>query len=317
MRAAQTFAALAAELCRVAPPDSAAARAEVVALLHFGGGLSITSGLVRLESEPVAGGAAGRTSALIKWLYDIDAPVGVGVVGHARPVVRIPTEDTVPLAMDLGLLSRSGAPIVGLPPKIVAEGAGKPEVAAAVLRGAVLAAGRMHRTNRGVLSLLIQCPGLAAAVALRGMARHVGAASMLRDSDSGPFAGHRLVLRDRSGLGEALEAMGAVGFASEHIDPEAMRRREEQTVTLRNSNRDRTLRASAAAFEKVRGALELLGDDIPEHLAVVARARLAHPQASMSELGQHCGITKDAVAGRLRRLCFLADGRDRSMRLPA
>ena len=317
MTAAQSFAALAAELCGVVPADKAAAHAEIVSLLHFSGGLTVTAGVLRLDSEPVAHGAAGRTSALLHEFYDIDAPVRVGLIGHLRPVVWVSHEEVPLLATRLGLLTRSGAPVVGLPPQIVAAGSATPAVAAAALRGAVLAAGRMHRTNSSVLSLSIQCPGLAAAVALRAMARHVGAAAMLRESDAGPFTGHRMVLRDRSGLGDALEEMGAAEFTRNHIDPEAVLRRQEQAAALRSSNRDRSIRASAEAFEKIRSALELVGDDLPEFLAVVARARLEHPQASMSELGQHCGLTKDAVSGRLRRIRLLAEGQATAERLPA
>ena len=199
MSAAQSFAALPTEMRGVVPADRAAAHAEIVALLHFGGGLAVTSGVLRLDSEPVAHGAAGRTSALLKEFYDIDATVRVGLVGHLRPVVRVPHEDVSLLATRLGLLARSGVPVVGLPPPIVAAGSATPAVAAAALRGAALATGRMHCSNSSVLSMSIQCPGLAGAVALRAMARHVGAAAMLRESDAYPFTGHRLVLR-QSGL---------------------------------------------------------------------------------------------------------------------
>ena len=123
MSAAQSFAALATELLGVVPADKAAAQAEVVSLLHFGGGLTVTAGVLRLDSEPVAAGAAGRTSVLLKEFYDIDAPVHVGVVGHLRPVMRVSPGDVSLLATRLGLLTRSGVPVVGLPPQIVAEGA--------------------------------------------------------------------------------------------------------------------------------------------------------------------------------------------------
>ena len=58
-------------------------------------------------------------------------------------------------------------------------------------------------------------------------------------------------------------------------------------------------------------ALEILGDDIPEHLKVAGLLRLQNKQASLEELGQlhQPPLTKDAVAGRIRRLLATADKR--------
>ncbi|MGH8941110.1 MAG: DNA-binding protein WhiA, partial [Actinomycetes bacterium] len=58
-------------------------------------------------------------------------------------------------------------------------------------------------------------------------------------------------------------------------------------------------------------ALEILGDDVPDHLRVAGELRLAHKQASLEELGALAdpAMTKDAVAGRIRRLLAMADKR--------
>ena len=58
-------------------------------------------------------------------------------------------------------------------------------------------------------------------------------------------------------------------------------------------------------------ALEILGDDVPEHLAVAGNLRVQHKQASLEELGGLADppMTKDAIAGRIRRLLAMADKR--------
>ena len=58
-------------------------------------------------------------------------------------------------------------------------------------------------------------------------------------------------------------------------------------------------------------ALEVLGEDAPEHLLAAGRLRLEHGQASLEELGSLADppLTKDAIAGRIRRLLALADKR--------
>ena len=65
-------------------------------------------------------------------------------------------------------------------------------------------------------------------------------------------------------------------------------------------------------------ALEILGEDIPDHLRVAGELRLAHKQASLEELGTLADppMTKDAVAGRIRRLLAMADKRAADQGIP-
>jgi DNA-binding transcriptional regulator WhiA len=48
---------------------------------------------------------------------------------------------------------------------------------------------------------------------------------------------------------------------------------------------------------------------VPDHLREAGDLRLAHRDASLDELGHHADppLTKDAVAGRIRRLLAMAD----------
>src|SRR5699024_6351503 len=78
---------------------------------------------------------------------------------------------------------------------------------------------------------------------------------------------------------------------------------------------DANLRCSAqaavAAGARVERALEILGEDVPEHLEYAGRLRLQHKHASLDELGRLADppMTKDAIAGRIRRLLAMADKR--------
>jgi hypothetical protein len=64
--------------------------------------------------------------------------------------------------------------------------------------------------------------------------------------------------------------------------------------------------------------MEILGEDIPDHLAEAGRLRLEHRQASLEELGALADppMTKDAVAGRIRRLLATADKRASELGIP-
>lgn len=100
-------------------------------------------------------------------------------------------------------------------------------------------------------------------------------------------------------------------------------RREVRATANRLANFDdanlrRSARAAVAAGARVERALEILGDEVPEHLQAAGRLRLQHRQASLEELGQLADppMTKDAVAGRIRRLLAMADRRAAELGVP-
>ena len=100
-------------------------------------------------------------------------------------------------------------------------------------------------------------------------------------------------------------------------------RREVRATANRLANFDdanlrRSARAAVAASARVQRALEILAEDVPDHLLAAGRLRVEHTQASLEELGQLAdpAMTKDAVAGRIRRLLAMADKKAKDMRVP-
>jgi len=96
-------------------------------------------------------------------------------------------------------------------------------------------------------------------------------------------------------------------------------RREVRASANRLANFDdanlrRSARAAVTASARVERALEILGDSVPDHLRAAGRLRLEHRNASLEELGKvhEPPLTKDAIAGRIRRLLALADKTARS-----
>ncbi|PMD04025.1 DNA-binding protein WhiA, partial [Brevibacterium paucivorans] len=57
---------------------------------------------------------------------------------------------------------------------------------------------------------------------------------------------------------------------------------------------------------------------VPDHLRYAGKLRLKHKQASLEELGQLADppMTKDAIAGRVRRLLATADKKAEEMGVP-
>jgi len=100
-------------------------------------------------------------------------------------------------------------------------------------------------------------------------------------------------------------------------------RREVRATANRLANFDdanlrRSARAAVAAAARVQRALEILAEDVPDHLFAAGRLRVEHTQASLEELGQLAEppMTKDAVAGRIRRLLHMADKRAADLGIP-
>ena len=85
-----------------------------------------------------------------------------------------------------------------------------------------------------------------------------------------------------------------------------------------DANLRRSAQAAVAAGARVERALEILGDDVPEHLRQAGELRLSNKQASLDELGRLADppLTKDAVAGRIRRLLAMADRRAEELGVP-
>ena len=122
-------------------------------------------------------------------------------------------------------------------------------------------------------------------------------------------------------IGDMLQRMGALGSRRNW---EEMRQRREvratanRLVNFDDANLRRSAQAAVAACARVERALEILGDTIPDHLKYAGELRLSHREASLDELGHHADppMTKDAVAGRIRRLLAMADKRAEDLGIP-
>jgi cell division protein WhiA len=309
-------AAVKDELSRVAVTKPCCRKSEMAALLRFAGGLHIVAGRVVVEAELDTGNTARRLRQSIAEVYGHGSEVHVLTAGGLRKtsryIVRVVREGDS-LARQTGLLDVRGRPVRGLPPQVVSAAACCSEAA---WRGAFLAHGSLTEPGRSA-ALEITCPGPEAALALVGAARRVGVVAKAREVRGVD----RVVVRDGDAIGALLTRIGA--HASVLAWEERRMRREVRATANRLANFDdanlrRSARAAVAAGARVERAMEILGEDAPEHLLAAGRLRLAHGQASLEELGSLADppLTKDAVAGRIRRLLALADKRAHDTGIP-
>jgi len=304
------------ELAAVRDPRPTARVAELTAILRFSGGLHSIAGRVAVEAELETDPLARRVARDIMELYGVRPELhrvqasGGRAGGHFA--VRV-IEGGETLARQTGLLDARRRPVRGLPNKLTT---GARHDLAAVWRGAFLASGTLSDPGRSA-ALEIACPSGEAAMALVGAGHRIGIAAKAREVRGVP----RVVVRDGEAIRIALAEMGAVRTAQAW---EEMRQRREvragvnRLVNFDDANLRRSAQAAVAACARVERALEILGDDVPEHLREAGELRLSHRDASLDELGHHADppLTKDAVAGRIRRLLAMADKKAVSTGIP-
>lgn len=305
------------ELCRVPITKQSARKAEVATILRFSGGLHIVAGRVVIEAEVDHAATAHRVRQEIAELYGQKATMQALAPGGLRKtthfLVRVVAGGDT-LARQTGLLDSRGRPVRGLPPQIVA---GSVLDAEAAWRGAFLAHGSLTEPGRSV-SLEVTCPGPEAALALVGAARRIGVSAKSREVRGAD----RVVIRDGDAIAMLLSRIGAsrsLTVWQERREHREVRATANRLANFDDANLRRSARAAVAAAARVGRALEILGDEAPAHLVEAGKLRIQHGQVSLEELGQIADppMTKDAIAGRIRRLLTIADRKARQEGIPS
>lgn len=305
------------ELSRLEINKNSVRMAELATILRFSGGLHLISGRVAVEVELDTAQLARRVRKDLVELFGIESELAIispsGIRRTSRYQVRVIKQGDV-LARQTGLLDQRGRPVRGLPALLVS---GSIPEAQAVWRGAFLAHGSLTDPGRSA-ALEITAPGNEAAMALVGVARRLGVQAKAREVRGI----YRVVVREGEAIATMLTQMGA---HTQVLRWEEMRLRREVRATANrlanfdDANLRRSAQAAVAAGARVERALEILGTDIPEHLRYAGQLRLQHKQASLDELGHLADpvMTKDAIAGRIRRLLAMADKKAEELGIPA
>ncbi|ACP32792.1 DNA-binding protein WhiA [Corynebacterium aurimucosum] len=304
------------ELTAVSVPRQSARAAEVAAILRFAGELNITGDRVMYEVELESKSVATRLVTALDELFSISASTHLAGPAasskKSRVQVRI-TTGAKELTRRLGLVTRSGHPVVGLPPQVISGSVADNEAA---WRGAFLAQGSLTEPGRSS-ALEVTCPCQEAALALVGCARRLGVVAKTKETRGAD----RVVVRDGDAIGALLTRMGAqetrLAWEKKRIQREA-HDTSRRLDNFDDANLRRSARAAVTAAARVERAMVILGDDVPEHLADAGRLRVQHREASLEELGRLADppMTKDAVAGRIRRLLSMADKRAKELGVP-
>ena len=286
-------------------------------MLRFAGGLHIVAGRVVVEAELDTGAVARRLRKDIAEIYGHTAEVHVLAAGGLRKgtryIVRV-VPDGEALARQTGLLDQRGRPVRGLPPQVVAGSVGRRR---GRLAGRVPGARLADRARPLVRRWRSPAPGPRRRSPWS--ARPAGSASPPRPARCAASTAWWSATATRSARCSPGSARTRRVLAWE----ERRMRREVRATANRLANFDdanlrRSARAAVAAAARVERALDILGDEAPDAPARPGELRIEHGQASLEELGALADppMTKDAIAGRIRRLLAMADKRAQDLGIP-
>lgn len=301
------------ELCAVDERSSVVRKAEVATFVRLAGGLRVIGGRVVVHAEADHPRIAHRIQRDLHDLYGCTAQVQHAMHDGSRvpgPMHVNVIKDAERLARHIGLIDQWGRPVFGSPRPLTGSGNDESE---ALWRGAFLAVGRLHRTGASV-GLDINCPGPEVGSVLVDAADDLGVSAKTRVVRGV----NRVRVRDGQQVRNLLCRIGAPQTGRLWLEQQL---RSASThmghSNFESANARRCSDAAAVTVSRVRRAMVVLGDSIPAHLAEAGRLRLDHPSASLAELGQLAAppLSKDAVAGRIRRLLGLAELATRQMSL--
>ncbi len=303
------------ELARVPERRASVRGAELASILRFAGGLHIISGRIALEVELDSRSVAARVARDLGELYGVKPDVRVQAVAGSRKQEQILLRvlDGETLARQTGLLDSRHRPVRGLPNKLTT---GSIDDLVGVWRGAFLAQGALTDPGRQG-SLEVVTPTNETAMALVGAASRLGYSAKAREVRGV----HRVVVREPEAISSLLRRIGAGESLGKWETIRAQRETRHSGARLVNfddANLRRSAQAAVLACARVERALEILGAETPVHLRYAGELRLAHREASLDELGHHAQppMTKDAVAGRIRRLLAMADKHAQDLGIP-
>lgn len=287
------------ELCGVPTTDAPARVAELSALLRFGGAWTMRDGGAGWVLDTGVPAVVRRAHRVLTEVCGVRPTVEAHEPGglSATTRYRLRVSD-VPALERLGLVDAAGHPLPSCP-AWVRDGQ---ETMVAYLRGALMAGGGVSGAGQAP-HLEVRGPSEQAVEDLRGLLDALGAAHLRSGAHGESW---RVVCKSGEEIGRVLALSGAHGTFLEFDEGRLRRQLRGEATRAANADRGNLRRAVAASARQVRSINGLLGseswDDLPDELKEVALARLANPEASLTELARLLDSTRATVHRRLLRL---------------
>jgi cell division protein WhiA len=290
------------ELARVQPECPSCKKAQLAAFIRIEGTLTISSGRPRLEISTDSAAVARLTIGLIHELYNLKTELTVrrSVLHKTHNfLITVPSQIALSDALnDLGILGPSGYE-AGIKPELVKNDC----CAGAYLRGAFLSSGYLA-DPRGDFHFELTSSS-------QEMANDFVALMRRFDIVARTKKRHNMVSIYIKGADHIASFLALVRAQKSVIKLEEIRViKSVRNDTNRRVNAEiaNAHKASDAAGQQIASIQNLLErfdrNSIPDSLYEVAQLRLAHPSASIKELGEYADppLSKNAVYHRLRRI---------------
>lgn len=294
--------------------DAQTRSAELTALLRFGADLNIIKRRVVIEVKLCGSLLLNRVESVLRNIYGITPKLIRSTprndIGESCFLLRI---DDPSLARKLGLIDTSLAPVRGLPNHLaLASGS----ALKGLVRGAILASGVFTESTRK-FAMEVYAPSNETALCLQGSINKLNAIAKIKEVRGS----YKVVIRDIDNVAPLLRNVGARNSVEKIEQFIKLRHPENLGPRLPNfddANLRRSAIAAASSVRRIERALQILKGDAPQHLLYAGQLRLNNTHASLEELGKLAepAMTKDAIAGRIRRLLCLADKRAKTLGIP-
>ncbi|SDF59828.1 DNA-binding protein WhiA [Sporomusa acidovorans] len=296
------------ELARKAGEHSCCDAAELAALIRMGGAMSIGGNAnlgINFSSENAA--VARKVLGLIKGFSPVKTEV---VVTRGRRLKKnntyhvrvVPSRGVNELLADLGIMRDGGLNVQS--DKALLR---KTCCRRAYLRGAFLGAGSVNRPE-GSYHLELVTGNEDLAKSLVRVMKSLGLSGRMTDRKDD----YIVYLKDGNAITAFLQIIGAhnalLTFENVRVVKD-MRNQVNRLVNCETANLQKTVNAAVRQVESIRVIAQKLGlDKLSPPLREVAEARLAYPEATLSELVEvlEGRIGKSGINHRLRKLGEIA-----------
>lgn len=295
------------ELARLPAPRECCRKAELAAFLRGGGRLELSGREASLEVEVQDPAVARRLLGLLKATFPVSAEVLVRRNNRLRKnnayLVRVPpSADVQGILLALEATDEAFIPSVGVPPFVWRRSCCR----RAFLRASFLTCGSLTDPGKGYhLEWAVADCALA-----QGLQRLL-ASFQVKAGLSQRKRGFVVYVKEAEDISTTLRLLGADAAVLRFENARVLREVRNQVnrqVNCETANVDKAVTAALRQIEEIKWFDAYLGlERLPRRLREVARARLAHPEASLAELGQFLRprLGKSAVNHRMRRLLAL------------
>ncbi|MBQ9021265.1 MAG: DNA-binding protein WhiA [Eggerthellaceae bacterium] len=291
------------ELTRVLPTCSHCDKALLSALIRIEGTLFLMgSGTCRLEVSTDLPSVARLIVRLVHGVYGLQTELVMRrSVLHKTPnyLIEVPSQEGLEEALnDLGVLGTDGL-TSGIADHLVKKRC----CAAAYLRGAFLGCGFVSNPRGDFhFEMTVESADLASGLVSLMSDWGINAKIMQRRSSSIVY------LKSGTAISEFLALVGAnqcaLAMENERVI-KSVRNDVNRRVNAELANQQKSTEASVGQIMAIHTVVDRYGiDALPAALQEVIRLRVAHPDASMKELGEYADppLSKSAIAHRMRRI---------------